>query len=364
MIKVGITERHGIPEEYANHPPEGVKYSFVNPNNRFINKVITSTAKGVWDYFDSSNIDIFEAPLFPILTKKNWIYTPAEFSGTANFGLAQVPLPKSLRLVAIQHLLKKDNFKKLIFKSHAGLTTLRTYGGGLADKLSDKTCVVYPAIGKRVNDLSRFEREPINLLFSGDFFRKGGANVVDCFMELSTMYPNLTLTLCCAKHLHTSNDKLREEYLNKIESHPRIKIGLVSRKVLLEEVLPNTDIFLSPTYKETFGFAILEALSFGIPTISTNIFAIPEIIDSEKDGILIDIKNDTFIVESKGYEVNELSDVFHNDMNDKLLVAINELIKNQDKRISLSSNAVVKCEKKFSPEIRACKMLEIYKDIY
>ncbi|MFT4803964.1 MAG: glycosyltransferase involved in cell wall biosynthesis [Psychroserpens sp.] len=44
---------------------------------------------------------------------------------------------------------------------------------------------------------------------------------------------------------------------------------------MLEQVLPETDVFVSPTYEEAFGFALLEASAYGIPVISTNHYAIP-----------------------------------------------------------------------------------------
>ncbi len=363
MKTIGLTERHGIADEYAKFPPKGFKYTFSSPKSHITNKLITSSAKGVFDYYDEGRVDLYEAPIFPILTRKNWIYTPADYSGTVNFTIFNCPVPRSLRLKAVEKIFEKDNFKKLIFKSHAGLETLYTYGNCSNSKIIDKACVVYPAIRTRPLKMNKYTSPVKNLLFSGDFFRKGGANVVDVFIELSIGYPNLFLTLCCDRSLSTSNSILRERYLKKIDSHPNIRIGKVSRKDMLESILPLTDIFISPTYQETFGFAILEAMSFGIPVISSNIFAIPEIIDSMSDGILIDIKEADFIKSLKGYRVNKLSDEFNCRLNDKLYNSIVLLINDNEMRKQLGLNAIKKCEAKFSPQIRADKMLNIYNSI-
>jgi len=362
VIRIGITERHGIADEYANYPPKGIEYSFVKPTPHLVDKFITSSAKGIYNYFDHDNIDLYEAPIFPILTKKNWLYTPAEYSGTANFGLWGLPIPRSFRLIAIEKLLERSNFKKLIFKSNAGMDTLFTYGKCQSHNIIDKATVVYPAIQLRREEAFTNE-SPKQLLFSGDFFRKGGANVVDVFIQLQTEFPKLKLRLCCAEHLHTSNTKLRDEYLRKINSNKNITFGLVSRKEMLTDILPNTDVFLSPTYQETFGFAILEAMSFGIPVISTNIFAIPEIIDNNKDGILLDIRNEDFIKSSKGYGIDSLCKDFHDYTNDQLYSALKKMLKDPKHRLSLSSNAIDKCKNKFSPEKRAIVMSKIYQNI-
>ncbi len=363
MKTIGLTERHGIADEYASFPPKGFKYEFVSPQKHFSDKLLTSSAKGIFSYFDNDHIDLYEAPIFPILTKKNWIYTPAEYSGAASFGLLNFPLPRKLRLAAIEKIFAKDNFKNLIFKSNAGRDTLYSYGNCTNDRIIDKACVVYPAIRKQNISNDKYLNPITKMLFSGDFFRKGGANVVDVFINLSSEYSDLELNLCCDRSLNTSNNKLREKYLTIIDNHPKIKIQKVTRVDMLSKILPQTDIFISPTYQETFGFAILEAMSFGIPVIASNIFAIPEIIKNDSDGFLLDIKNEDFIQSLKGYGVNELSLDFHNKVNDKLYETINILLKDPIKRKSIGKNAILKCESKFSPEIRVNKMKHIYQNI-
>lgn len=47
------------------------------------------------------------------------------------------------------------------------------------------------------------------------------------------------------------------------------------------------DVFILPSYFEGLPISILEAMSYGLPVIATQVGAIPEIITSEKNGILI-----------------------------------------------------------------------------
>ena len=56
----------------------------------------------------------------------------------------------------------------------------------------------------------------------------------------------------------------------------------------MREFFPKADIFvLVPPKVEGFGFAVLEALSFGIPTIVSNVCALPELVSDGKTGYVV-----------------------------------------------------------------------------
>lgn len=58
-----------------------------------------------------------------------------------------------------------------------------------------------------------------------------------------------------------------------------------------KKILDNTMINVLPSYNEGMPMTILETMAAGIPNISTNIAAIPEVIDDRKNGILIEPGN-------------------------------------------------------------------------
>lgn len=53
------------------------------------------------------------------------------------------------------------------------------------------------------------------------------------------------------------------------------------------ELLAQTDIYLQPSYFESLGIAIIEAMSYGIPIIASNTGGIPELVKSSEHGYLI-----------------------------------------------------------------------------
>ena len=58
-----------------------------------------------------------------------------------------------------------------------------------------------------------------------------------------------------------------------------------------EKLFNNSDIFVFPTYDEAFGLVNLEALKWGLPVISTNVGAIPEIIHHGINGFIVPPKD-------------------------------------------------------------------------
>lgn len=52
------------------------------------------------------------------------------------------------------------------------------------------------------------------------------------------------------------------------------------------ELLKNADIFIYPTYKDMFPLVLLEAMQYGLPIVSTDTGAIPDLIQNEVNGFI------------------------------------------------------------------------------
>jgi glycosyltransferase involved in cell wall biosynthesis len=367
MIKIGVTELHGIAKEILAHPPDGVKYESIKPSSSFTNYLITSTAKGVLDFFDPDNIDIIEAPLFPILTKKKWIYTPADAATCMNFGILGSPLPNAMRIRILDHLFKKNNFKKLLFKSEAGKNSFIEYFKKIKknDTVFKKIDVVYPAVRRIDERLMKHKQKKNNIIkitFVGDFLRKGGPHVVDAFEELQKTFSNIYLNICSGDDFKSKNIKLINKYKIKMADNKRINFVYLPRDVLMNKIYPETDIFVCPTYKESYGYAIEEAIAYGIPVIATNHFAIPEIIKHGKNGFLIDTHQFEFIKKFRGYTVNKIPEVFGSYMEKQIYNYLKLLIENRELRVRMGKNGLFIARTKFSFEKRNSIMKEIYEN--
>ena len=236
QIVVGLTERHGVYDEIVQFPADGVNYTFLKVK-RFGSKIFRSPLKGYMSDYDTSNCDIVESVMSPIITNKPWIYSLALFQEALAWDLFGLPTPKVLRKKYMQHLFLRDNCKKLIFWSYAGRETLAKYGKIDDARIWQKTEVVYPAIRYIPDRLIRYNERKVNILFSGSFFIKGGINVVDAFERAQKFYNNIYLRLCCDENIdfNTPNKTLRRIYLEKIKSNRNIILGRVTRYEMLNE---------------------------------------------------------------------------------------------------------------------------------
>lgn len=360
MITVGITELHGIAREVMASPPIGVNYVKTQSTPSISDFFIRSPAKGVMRHFKGDNCDILEAPLFPILTNKPWIYTPARFSGATSFNFLGAPIPRGLRVQIVKQMFLRENFVKLLFKSHAGANTLQNYAHITDERILEKVDIVYPCM-RRVDDSHiKQNTNRTNFMFSGDFFRKGGASVVDAFEQLAKDHDNVYLRICAPPEMRFKDTKVIEHYRVKISEHDRITFGAVDRATMLDSVLPNTDVFVSPTFQEAFGFAILEASAYGIPVISTNHFAIPEIIEHDVSGLLIDTDQFDFISKGSYDTMSKIPESFQNYLTNAVYNHMECLHTNKSLRNKLGFNALRIARSKFSIEERNRKMVPIY----
>ena len=56
----------------------------------------------------------------------------------------------------------------------------------------------------------------------------------------------------------------------------------------IEEEMAKFDIYVQPSLSESFGLAIIEAMSLGLPVVATNTGGIPEVVTTGKSGILVE----------------------------------------------------------------------------
>lgn len=363
-ISVGITEWHGAVHESAQFPPEGVSYSTVRPVQHSKLWPIRSPIKGYMRKIVSNEFDLIEAVISPILTENKWVYSLAHYAEALAFSVFGAPVPRALRAAYIERVLLEENCKQIIFWSQAGFKTLIEYGGVSDPQLLRKCRVVYPAIREVDPELvtSRTPKATLTLMFNGSFFIKGGAHVVDAFERLQKVMPGVRLKLCCdeVKDFVTKNVQLREKYLKRIKENPGIELGRVPRERMLKEVFPSTDIYLLPTYADAFGFAVLEAMSYGIPVVATNYFAIPEMVVAGVTGELIDTSNFDCVKMFPGCAVEHIPREFHEYMSESVFDNIMRIVDTPGRMRDLGQAALGRARERFSFSARNSEMRHVY----
>lgn len=128
------------------------------------------------------------------------------------------------------------------------------------------------------------------LTFVGRIVKDKGINeLIESFMELRKEHTNLKLLLV--------GDY--EEYLNPIKQENKKQIDQCNDIITvgfqkdIKEFLAITDLFVLPSYREGLPNSLIEAGSFGIPLLATNINGCNEIIINNETGILVNKKDTT-----------------------------------------------------------------------
>ena len=214
-------------------------------------------------------------------------------------------------------------------------------------EIKNKTEIVYPGIP--FQNFKKKKSKTINLLFSSRrFYFKGGLHALEVIDRLTKKYKEVYGMIV---------SDVPEEIMKKYSQNKKINfLGFVSQERLFNEIYPETDIFIYPSYTDTFGFGITEALSFGIPVIAVDGQCRKEIISEGKTGFIIN--------EPKNWNVKDLENLDTLDKTiDELEKKSDILIKNKKLREKMSKNAINEIKKgKFSIEKRNKKLEKIYNE--
>jgi glycosyltransferase involved in cell wall biosynthesis len=132
------------------------------------------------------------------------------------------------------------------------------------------------------------------ILFVGrDWVYKGGNELLAAFKQVREHMPDAVLDIVGPRDLPP-----------ELGDDPKIKFwGYLAKSSLedartLHRLYEQATIFVLPTLYDSFGIAILEAMSSGLPVVATNISAIPEIIEDGKTGFTVNPRDVTSLAAS------------------------------------------------------------------
>jgi glycosyltransferase involved in cell wall biosynthesis len=140
---------------------------------------------------------------------------------------------------------------------------------------------------------------PVNppvLLTVGRLERRKGVDVLLRAMpRVWQRFPDAQVRL-----IGNEGDLSRGDLLAMVPADNREQIvfpGFLERDQLVKEYQHAT-IYIAPTQYETFGYTVLEAMACGRPVISTQVGAIPELVDDGKTGLLVPWNDPTELAEA------------------------------------------------------------------
>lgn len=198
---------------------------------------------------------------------------------------------------------------------------------------SDKVVVIYNGVmppkkkAKPFSHKGRLELVSIGTLN----VRKGMQYLIQAMPKVIAEFPDVHLKIIGEGEYKSRLIKLIHQL--KLSRHVKLT-GFLND---VYDELEGSDIYIQPSSSESFGLAILQAMSMGLPVVSTNTGGIPEVVTEGKTGILVEPHNPKV-----------LSD------------AIVELLRNQTKASEMGRLGEEDAKIKFSLEDMVTETEEVY----
>ena len=274
-------------------------------------------------------------------------------------------------------LLRQENCKKLlpISKNAYAIQMNQMKIAGCSDEemqqIERKMEVLYPPQSTNISEKEIYEKfynisEQIEFIFVGnDFFRKGGAIIIDVLKKYSTRKIHLTLITSFRKDkISGYTDREIEDYIEYIKKQNWITVYQKIDNIKVMNILKNMHIGLLPTIQDTFGYSVLEMQASGVPVITTDIRALSEINNSYVGWCIGINKHPTSGEAFYHTEVKEI----RKEIADKLDMCIKDIIKtvedgNHQFFCRKALESLKQIEKTHSPIKYAEKLRAIYEEI-
>jgi glycosyltransferase involved in cell wall biosynthesis len=205
-----------------------------------------------------------------------FMYTDHTLASHREYPSYDSRLFRSKRLLALEGALYRRADRIMTTAAHVERTLVKQYG-------CDPAHVCTILIGANVeasaspDDLARYAAG--HILFVGiDWERKGGLTLLAAFDKVAAEFPHATLTIAgCAPPT----------------SHPRVRaLGLVPRSDVAD-LLAKSSIFCLPSLVEPSAVASVEAMSFKLPVVATNVGGFPGMVTNGETGILVSPGDET-----------------------------------------------------------------------
>lgn len=157
----------------------------------------------------------------------------------------------------------------------------------------------------QIQDPNRSTSLPIRFLFLGELGQRKG--VFDILRALKShkqeLRGKIELRIGGNKNEKKLLSVIKDSGLDELVHFEGFATG--QRKI---DLLNWADVYILPSYNEGLPISILEAMSYGMPIISTPVGGIPEVVDN-KNGILVTPGNDEEIFSAIKYYVDNISEI-------------------------------------------------------
>jgi glycosyltransferase involved in cell wall biosynthesis len=265
-------------------------------------------------------------------------------------------------------LLAGEHCKKLIGMSDCAknlqLQFIKTNHPMYYEAIAPKIITIHPSQKLLIQNYSEKKLEDVLsfVIVGTEFFRKGGNEVLEVFDKLLTEGHNIKLHIV-SKLEYTGSHATVDDYNKALAIIEKHKTNIMHHNYLpnseVLELLVNCHVALLPSYRETYGYSILEAQAAGCPVISTDIIAFGEI-NNNNIGWLLNVPCDEMhrpLIRSK-----EERQKFSNEILSQLEAAVRNIIADPSLVKTKGEAALRKIETKNNPILVAQQIEGMYNE--
>lgn len=260
-----------------------------------------------------------------------------------------------------QSYFSHPEIKKILVES-------KTAGRGLEN--NEKVALCYPSILPQKNERKKDDGYITLLSVGHGGYIKGYDVLYRVYKELSKKHKVKLIIAGSFGHNFFFYPEVlpgsyeRENFpkiLEELAADENVTIKPFRRKELMETIYPSADIYIQFSRMETFGYSILEAMSFGLPVIACHFKAIREMVQHKRNGFLIssngydEVKND--------YAVDINSEQWGENCFNETMGYISTLIDDKNKWAELGKESVSIINEKFNLLDKKRFLTNLYNDL-
>lgn len=261
----------------------------------------------------------------------------------------------------VRPILLSAKCKRIVCISKACQNTLEAV---LGEKVKEKSTIVYPYISENYKTVEErpIKKRKINFLFvSTTFLLKGGREVLEAFQRVYNEGYDIHLTMVT---------RMPDEYRNKYDNCPWLTIqeANLDKSILYKSFFSKADVFILPSYQDSFGLVYLEALSFGLPVIATDIYAIPEMVQDGYSGLLVKAPilffNTDYTLDNRMAFLDMTEKIESDGLYENVVIELCDAIKkitNEEVLQEFASNTKKIFRERFSEQSRNASFLSLFK---
>lgn len=390
MLRIGVMkkdyycEKRNVTDRVNGHE-QRAEYKVVKPfdlvacsglalEKIFRRKLFPTRSNRLRDYFRpliTPPVDLLHTCNVVCETNKPWIAT---FEGAFPMGQYRDTTEQHRKWMERNYRqLASPSCKKLLAFSHwaedCTLEWMRWNHCPDYELIRSKLMVLYPPQAVQITQEELTQKfstvqQELRFVFVGrDFYRKG---MYECLMELVRLRQKLPIRLYLVSSLAQDYTYRVPHYSDAETAQVRELLQQNSDWIEFHEQLPNAEVLqlckkahvgLLPTYRDSFGYSVIEMQSCGCPVLSTDIFALPELNDSSV-GYVCQIRSAVDALTDEPQDAQKLRPMLQSELHQQL----ERVAAERDTLYEKACRSVQRVAERYDPDRHAETLWNLYQE--